>query len=589
MIGASTAPEAVAGAQAIFSVVTADQAHEAAVAALPGVAQGAFFFDCDSCAPQTKERTAREVDAAGGRYVDVAVMAPVHPRLHRTPLLISGPHAEAAAPVLASLGMVAEIHDGPVGSSSAIKMIRSIMMKGLEALVCECVLAGRKAGVIETVLDSLDDTYPGFDWRRRSAYMLERVMTHGVRRAAEMREVALTVDLLGLDGAMSRASVGWQQAVGDLGLRSTAEEAADYRTLADKILARLDEKGGAERSLLRSSASRSERLTSPPAAMNEKTRIALTGGGSMISKGLDGGGRSRERCSSAAPALADDNTVTVGLILPMTGQQASTGKQERAGAELYIKQHGDTVAGKKIVLLVKDDTGAADVTKRLAEELVGNDHANVLMGFGLTPLALAAAPVATEAKVPEIVTAAATAMITEKSPYIVRTSFTLPQASAPMAEWALKNGIKKVVTIVTDYGPGVDAEKWFSDTFEKGGGTIAEKIRVPLKNPDFAPFLQRVKDDEPDAVFVFVPSGQGAIFMKEFVERGLDKSGIKLIGTGDVTDDDLLADIGDSALGAVTTHHYSADHDSPENKAFVAALREGQQRHAAEFHGGRRL
>jgi branched-chain amino acid transport system substrate-binding protein len=274
----------------------------------------------------------------------------------------------------------------------------------------------------------------------------------------------------------------------------------------------------------------------------------------------------------AAPAVADDNTVTIGMIVPMTGPSASTGKQERAGAELYLQQHGDTVAGKKINLIVKDDTGAADVTKRLAEELIGNDHASVLMGFGLTPLALAAAPVATEAKVPEIVTAAATAMITEKSPYIMRTSFTLPQASAPMADWALKNGIKKVVTIVTDYGPGKDAEQWFSDTFEKGGGAIAEKIRVPLKNPDFAPFLQRVKDDAPDAVFVFVPSGFGAIFMKEFVERGLDKSGIKLIGTGDVTDDDLLADIGDSALGAVTTHHYSAAHDSPENKAFVEAF-----------------
>ncbi len=275
---------------------------------------------------------------------------------------------------------------------------------------------------------------------------------------------------------------------------------------------------------------------------------------------------------AAAPALADDNTVTVGLILPMTGPSASTGKQEKAGAELYMQQHGDTVAGKKIVLEIKDDTGAADVTKRLAQELVANDHAAALLGFGLTPLALAAAPIATEAKVPEIVSAAATAAITEKSPYIVRTSFTLPQAAAPMADWALKNGIKKVVTIVTDYGPGVDAEKWFGDTFEKGGGAIAEKIRVPLKNPDFAPFLQRVEDDKPDAVFVFVPSGFGATFMKQFVERGLDKSGVKLIGTGDVTDDDLLADIGDAALGAVTTHHYSVDHDSPENKAFVSAF-----------------
>jgi branched-chain amino acid transport system substrate-binding protein len=274
----------------------------------------------------------------------------------------------------------------------------------------------------------------------------------------------------------------------------------------------------------------------------------------------------------ATPAVADDATVTIGLILPMTGQQASTGKQERAGAELYIQQHGDTVAGKKISMIVKDDTGAADVSKRLAEELIGNDHAKILMGFGLTPIALAIAPLATEAKVPEVVTAAGTAMITEKSPYIVRTSFTLPQAAAPMAEWCLKNNIKKVVTLVTDYGPGIDAEKWFSQTFTRGGGVIAQQIRVPLKNPDFAPFLQRVKDDAPDAVFVFVPSGIGAVFMKEFVEQGLDKSGIKLVGTGDVTDDDLLPQMGDAALGVVTTHHYSAAHDSPENKVFVAAF-----------------
>ena len=275
---------------------------------------------------------------------------------------------------------------------------------------------------------------------------------------------------------------------------------------------------------------------------------------------------------STRPSAAADATVTIGLILPMTGAFASTGKQERAGAELYMQQHGSTVAGKTIVLVVKDDTGAADVTKRLAQELVGNDHASVLMGFGLTPLALAAAGVATEAKVPEIVTAAATAMITEKSPYIVRTSFTLPQAAVPMAEWCLKNNIKKVVTLVTEYGPGLDAEKWFSDAFTKGGGVVADKIRVPLKNPEFSPFLQRVKDAAPDAVFVFVPSGVGSVFMKQFAERGLDKAGIKLIGTGDVTDDDLLADVGDAALGAVTTHHYSAAHDSPDNKAFVAAF-----------------
>ena len=272
--------------------------------------------------------------------------------------------------------------------------------------------------------------------------------------------------------------------------------------------------------------------------------------------------------AGAGSAAAED--VAIGMIVPMTGPSASTGKQEKAGAELYIAEHGDKVAGKTIKLLVKDDTGAADVTKRLAQELVANDHVAALMGFGLTPLALAVAPLATEAKTPEIVTAAATAVITEKSPFIVRTSFTLPQASAPMAEWATKNGIKKAVTIVSDYGPGLDAEKWFGETFRKNGGEVVEAIRVPLKNPDFAPFLQRVKDDKPDAVFVFVPSGFGAIFMKQFVEQGLDKAGIKLIGTGDVTDDDLIAAIGDPALGAVTTHHYSVAHDSPENKKFVA-------------------
>jgi 3-hydroxyisobutyrate dehydrogenase-like beta-hydroxyacid dehydrogenase len=242
VIGASSAPMAVAGAEAVISVVTADHAREAALASLPGLARGAFFFDCNSCAPQTKKRVAGDVEAAGARYVDVAVMAAVLPLRQRTPLLISGPHAHAGAAALAALNMEAKVHKGPVGAASAVKMIRSIMMKGLEALVCECVLAGRKAGVIETVLDSLDDTYPGFGWRKRSAYMLERVMTHGLRRAAEMREVALTVDGLGLDGAMSRASAGWHQRIGDLGLRAT-KEAPDYRFLADDILARLHSLG----------------------------------------------------------------------------------------------------------------------------------------------------------------------------------------------------------------------------------------------------------------------------------------------------------------------------------------------------------
>ena len=264
--------------------------------------------------------------------------------------------------------------------------------------------------------------------------------------------------------------------------------------------------------------------------------------------------------------------VKIGLILPMTGPFASTGRQIEAAAKLYMQQKGDTVAGKKIQLIVKDDTGVADVTKRLAQELIVNDKISVMAGFGLTPLALAPAPLATQAKVPAVVMAAATATITEASPFIVRTSFTLPQATVPMADWASQNGIKKVATLVSDYGPGIDAEKAFTGAFTAKGGQV-ENLRVPLANPDFSPFLQKVADAKPDALFVFVPSGIGAQFMKQFVERGLDKSGIKLIGPGDVTDDDLLNNMGDVALGAITSQHYSAAHDSPENKAFVEAFK----------------
>jgi len=283
--------------------------------------------------------------------------------------------------------------------------------------------------------------------------------------------------------------------------------------------------------------------------------------------------------------LAQGETVKIGLILPMTGPSASTGRQIDAATKLYMQQNGSTVAGKKIEIILKDDTGSADITKRLAQELVVNDKVAVIAGFGLTPLAAAAAPIATQAKVPELVMAAATATTTEQSPYIVRTSFTLPQVTVPLAQWSAQNGIKKVVSLVTDYAPGIDAEKAFKDEFSKHGGEVIEQVRVPLRNPDFAPFLQRVADAKPDALFVFVPSGFGAIFMKQFVERGLDKSGIRFIATGDVTDDDLLADIGDVALGTITTHHYSAAHDSPENKAFVEAFRKANNNMRPNFMG----
>ena len=275
--------------------------------------------------------------------------------------------------------------------------------------------------------------------------------------------------------------------------------------------------------------------------------------------------------ATAGGAQAQD--VKIGFILPMTGQQQSTGRQEAAAAKLYMAQRGDTVAGKKVVLIVKDDGAVPDNTKRIAQDLIVNDKVTFLAGFGVTPAALAVAPLASEGKTPEIVTAAGTSIITEKSPYIARTSFTLAQSTVPMADWAAQNGIKKVVSMVSDYAPGADAEKSFKDEFTKKGGQVLDSIRFPLANPDFAPFLQRAADQKPDAIFVFVPSGQGGIFVKQFVERGLDKAGIKIIGPGDVTDDDLLNGMGDAVVGTITAHFYSADHDSPANKAFVAAFK----------------
>jgi branched-chain amino acid transport system substrate-binding protein len=271
------------------------------------------------------------------------------------------------------------------------------------------------------------------------------------------------------------------------------------------------------------------------------------------------------------PAAAQD-TVKVGLIVPMTGQQASTGKQIDAAVKLYQAQHGTTVAGKKVEVILKDDGAVPDNTKRIAQELIVNDKVSFIAGFGVTPAALAAAPLATQAKVPEVVMAAGTSIITERSPYIVRTSFTLPQSSVIIADWALKNKIKKVVTMVSDYAPGADAEKSFSERFKAGGGEIVSAIKVPLANPDFAPFLQRAADAKPDALFIFVPSGQGGTFMKQFTERGMDKAGIKIIGPGDVTDDDLLPNMGDAVIGAVTAHMYSASHPSQMNKEYVAAF-----------------
>ena len=264
----------------------------------------------------------------------------------------------------------------------------------------------------------------------------------------------------------------------------------------------------------------------------------------------------------------------IGLVLPMTGPFAAYGKQIQNGIKLYLAQNGDTIAGRKVQIILKDDAPgtAGDVSKRLAQELVIQDNVDILAGFGLTPSAFAVAPIANEAKKPMVVMNAATSAVTTKSNYIVRTSMTLPQITAPVATWAAKNKIKKVFTVVADYGPGHDAEGQFKKTFSAAGGEIVGEVRVPVKNPDFAPYLQKVKDTKPDAVFLFVPAGEmGIAFMKGFQERGLAQAGIKLIATGDLTDEDVIDSIGEPAIGVINSFHYAQAHKSAENQAFTAA------------------
>ena len=278
--------------------------------------------------------------------------------------------------------------------------------------------------------------------------------------------------------------------------------------------------------------------------------------------------------AGALSAAAGAEPLKIGLILPMSGPFAAYGKQINHGVQLWLNEHGGTIAGRKVDVVLKNDAPgtAGDVDKRLAQELVIKDKVDILAGFALTPSAFAVAPLATQAKMPMVVMNAATSSITTKSPDIVRVSMTLPQGSKVIADWAAKNGIKKVFVLVADYGPGFDAATQFTKSFTGDGGTIVGDIKAPLSNPDYAPYLQRIKDARPDAVFLFLPPGAGTIaFMKGFVDQGLAASGIKLIGTGDLTDEDILDTLGKPALGIITAFHYSAVHDSPQNKAFVAA------------------
>ena len=266
-------------------------------------------------------------------------------------------------------------------------------------------------------------------------------------------------------------------------------------------------------------------------------------------------------------ALAQD-VIKIGACLSLVGGFQTVGRQALAGARLYMQLNGDRVGAKKIELIVRDDTGVPDVARRIVNEMIVNDKVGVVLG-GITPTALALGQLATQSKVPIVVIISGASITVDRSPYMTRTSFTLGQSSGIMGEWAAKNGAKKVVSLVNDWAPGTESETAFANAFTAGGGQVVEKLRVPLANPDFAPFLQRIRDLAPDTAFIYFPGQQGGTFARQFVERGLDKSNIKIIGPGDLTDDDELPGQGDVMLGVITAHHYSAAHPSAANKKYV--------------------
>ncbi len=271
-----------------------------------------------------------------------------------------------------------------------------------------------------------------------------------------------------------------------------------------------------------------------------------------------------------APAIqAAEKPFKIGLIVPMTGAFASTGRQLYSAVQAYMKDHGDTVAGRKIEVILKDDNGVAANSRKLAQELIVNDDVDVIAGFGLTPITLAVAPIATQSKTPMVLMAAQTQANTEASPYMVRSSGTITQVTSGIAQWAVENDIKTAVTLVPDYAPGYESEEAFKKYFLAAGGKILEEIRVPMRNPDFAPFLQRVRDVKPDALFVMLPSGPGAALLKQYGQRGLADAGIRLIGHGAITDDDNLNQAGDAALGVITSDYYATSHDSEMNRKFI--------------------
>ena len=269
-------------------------------------------------------------------------------------------------------------------------------------------------------------------------------------------------------------------------------------------------------------------------------------------------------------------TVKIGVILPYSGPFADAANQLQAGIDLYIAKHGSEVAGKTIELVKKDTGGPApDVAQRLAQELVVRDSVDIIAGFALTPEALGAAPVATEAQKLMVVMNAATSIVTEQSDYIVRTGVTIPQLNTAFGQWAFESGVKEAYTLVADYGPGLDAEKAFAAGFTAAGGKIVGADRTPVANPDFSAFVQRVRDANPEAVYIFVPGGaQPAAIGKALADRGLAPPETKVFAQGELTHPEALESMGDTAAGIITTYHYSLERDDPLNNEFREAYRE---------------
>jgi branched-chain amino acid transport system substrate-binding protein len=293
--------------------------------------------------------------------------------------------------------------------------------------------------------------------------------------------------------------------------------------------------------------------------------------------------------ATAVPAGAQDNTLKVGLIMTLSGQFADAGLQMQNGIKTYMQQFGDTVGGKKIELIVKDSGGMApDVAKRLAQELVVRDKVDILAGLVLTPNALAVGDVSAEAKKFMVVMNAATSIVTAKSPYMVRSSVTLPQVAETFGTWAAtKAGIKKSYTMVTDYGPGHDFEAGFQRAFKEAGGEITGSVRFPVANPDFSAFIQRAKDLNPESIMIFVPGGaQPAALGKAFAERGVDPNKTKILGSGETTAEQALKSMGDASLGIITAWHYEYTDKNPKNVAFVKLFNEMHKRNPDFFSLG---